>query len=103
MAWSPRWARPHHTWSNLIAGKNGAARVENFEVSDLAAQIACQIKRGDGTDGTFNPDLTMEPKEQRKVDDFIIYAMAAADEALACTGNNLQDGRGFFLWGNRKA
>lgn len=74
------------TWSNLIAGKNGAARVENFDVSDLAAQIACQIKRGDGTDGTFNPDLTMEPKEQRKVDDFIIYAMAAADEALNDAG-----------------
>ena len=74
------------TWSNLIAGKNGAARVENFDVSDLAAQIACQIKRGDGTNGTFNPDLTMEPKEQRKVDDFIIYAMAAADEALNDAG-----------------
>jgi 3-oxoacyl-[acyl-carrier-protein] synthase II len=74
------------TWSNLIAGKNGAARVENFDVSDLAAQIACQIKRGDGTEGTFNPDLTMEPKEQRKVDDFIIYAMAAADEALNDAG-----------------
>ena len=70
------------TWSNLIAGKNGAGRIENFEVSDLAAQIACQVKRGDGSDGTFNPDLFMEVKEQRKVDDFIVYAMAAAEEAL---------------------
>ena len=74
------------TWSNLIAGKNGAARIESFEVSDIACQIACQIKRGDGTDGTFNPDSCMEPKEQRKVDDFIIYGMAAADEALADAG-----------------
>ncbi len=74
------------TWSNLIAGKNGAGKVESFDVSDIACQIACQIKRGDGTDGTFNPDSTMEPKEQRKVDDFIIYAMAAADEALADAG-----------------
>ncbi|MGB8816784.1 MAG: beta-ketoacyl-ACP synthase II [Rhizobiaceae bacterium] len=71
------------TWSNLIAGKNGAGKIENFDVSDIACQIACQIKRGDGSDGTFNPDSAMEPKEQRKVDDFIIYAMAAADEALA--------------------
>lgn len=70
------------TWSRLIAGGNGAARIENFEVDDLACQIACQIKRGDGSGGTFNPDDFMEPKEQRKVDDFIIYAMAAAQEAL---------------------
>ncbi len=71
------------TWSNLIAGKNGAGKIENFDVSDIACQIACQIKRGDGSDGTFNPDLFMEPKEQRKVDDFIVYAMAASEEALS--------------------
>jgi 3-oxoacyl-[acyl-carrier-protein] synthase II len=74
------------TWANLIAGKNGAGKVEGFDVSDIACQIACQIKRGDGSNGTFNPDSTMEPKEQRKVDDFIIYAMAAADEALSDAG-----------------
>lgn len=70
------------TWSRLIAGGNAAARIEGFEIDDLACQIACQVRRGDGTDGTFNPDLFMEPKEQRKVDDFIIFAMAAAQEAL---------------------
>ena len=74
------------TWSNLLAGKSGAGRIETFETSDLAAQIACQIKRGDGSDGTFNPTLFMEEKEQRKVDDFIIYAIAAADEALNDAG-----------------
>ncbi len=79
---TPLGATAPVTWERLIAGHNGAARVENFDVSDIACQIACQIKRGDGTDGTFNPDSTMEPKEQRKVDDFIIYGMAAADEAL---------------------
>jgi 3-oxoacyl-[acyl-carrier-protein] synthase II len=79
---TPLGATVSSTWSNILAGKNGAGRVENFEVSDIACQIACQIKRGDGSDGTFNPDNTMEPKEQRKVDDFIIFAMAAADEAL---------------------
>lgn len=71
------------TWDNILAGKNAAARVTSFEVDDIAAKIACQIPRGDGTNGTFNPDDWMEPKEQRKVDDFIIYAMAAADQALA--------------------
>jgi 3-oxoacyl-[acyl-carrier-protein] synthase II len=74
------------TWANLLAGKSGAVRVSEFEVSDLPCQIACRIPRGDGSDGTFNPDRAMEPKEQRKVDDFIIYAVAAADEALAHSG-----------------
>lgn len=73
-------------WQRLIAGRNGAERVTDFEVSDMSCQIACQIPRGDGSDGTFNPDVSMAPKEQRKVDDFIIYAMAAADEALADSG-----------------
>jgi 3-oxoacyl-[acyl-carrier-protein] synthase II len=74
------------TWSRLVAGESGAVRVTDFEVSDLPSQIACRIPRGDGSDGTFNPDTSMEPKEQRKVDDFIIFAMAAADEALADSG-----------------
>jgi 3-oxoacyl-[acyl-carrier-protein] synthase II len=70
------------TWANLIAGKNGARRVTEFEVEDLPAKIACRIPFGDGSDGTFNADNWMEPKEQRKVDPFIVYAMAAADMAL---------------------
>ncbi len=74
------------TWSRLLAGQSGAGRVAEFEVDDLACQIACRIPRGDGTDGTFDPDRAMEPKEQRKVDDFIVYAVAAADEALADSG-----------------
>ncbi len=71
------------TWSNLLAGRSGASRVDNFDVSDLACQIACQIPRGPGSEGKYDPDDWMEPKEQRKVDDFIVYAMAAADQALA--------------------
>ena len=63
----------------MLAGKNAARRVESFDVSDLSCQIACQIPRGDGSDGTYNPSDWMEPKEQRKVDEFIVYAMAAAD------------------------
>jgi 3-oxoacyl-[acyl-carrier-protein] synthase II len=57
--------------------------VTEFEVEDLPCKIACRIPVGDGSDGTFNPDDWMEPKEQRKVDPFIVYAVAAADQALA--------------------
>ncbi|MGN7771082.1 beta-ketoacyl-ACP synthase II [Phyllobacterium sp. 22552] len=71
------------TWSRILAGQSGARRVTEFDVEDLPCKIACRIPVGDGSDGTFNPDDWMEPKEQRKVDPFIIYAMAAADQALA--------------------
>jgi 3-oxoacyl-[acyl-carrier-protein] synthase II len=74
------------TWQRLIAGKSGARRIEKFDVSDLPAKIACQIPRGDGSDGTYNPDHWMEPKEQRKVDEFITYAMCAARQALDHAG-----------------
>jgi 3-oxoacyl-[acyl-carrier-protein] synthase II len=70
------------TWQRLLAATSGVKRIEKFEVSDITSRIAGQIPRGDGTDGTFNPDEWMEPKEQRKVDDFIIYAMGAAKQAL---------------------
>jgi 3-oxoacyl-[acyl-carrier-protein] synthase II len=71
------------TWARLIAGESGIKAITHFDVSDLPAKIAGVIPLGDGTNGTFNPDLSMEPKEQRKVDPFIIYGMAAAREALA--------------------
>ncbi|MFG1461370.1 beta-ketoacyl-ACP synthase II [Xanthobacter sp. DSM 24535] len=74
------------TWRRLIAGQSGAKYVERFDVHDLACKIACMIPRGDGTDGTFNPDDWMEPKEQRKVDEFIVFAMAAAQQALDDAG-----------------
>jgi 3-oxoacyl-[acyl-carrier-protein] synthase II len=70
------------TWKRLLAGESGARRVEEFEVDDLACQIASFIPRGDGTNGTFKADDWMQPKEQRKVDDFIVYAVAAADQAI---------------------
>jgi 3-oxoacyl-[acyl-carrier-protein] synthase II len=74
------------TWSRLIEGQSGAGRIADFQVDDLACQIACQIPRGDGSDGTFNADEWMEPKEQRKVDPFIVYAMAASTMALRDSG-----------------
>ena len=70
------------SWSRLIAGQSGARRIEEFPVDDLSCQIGCFVPRGPLGEGKFNPDDWMEPKEQRKVDDFIIYAMAAADQAL---------------------
>jgi 3-oxoacyl-[acyl-carrier-protein] synthase II len=74
------------TWRKLLDGKSGAAKVEAFDVSDLACKIACSIPRGDGSDGTFNADQWMDPKDQRKVDPFIVYAMAAARQALDDAG-----------------
>jgi 3-oxoacyl-[acyl-carrier-protein] synthase II len=74
------------TWQRLIAGESGARKVETFDVSDLPAKIACSIPRGDGSNGTYNPDQWMEPKEQRKVDGFITYAMCAARQALDHAG-----------------
>ncbi|KAB0573665.1 beta-ketoacyl-ACP synthase II [Brucella pituitosa] len=79
---SPLASGVEETWKRLIAGESGARRVTEFEVDDLACQIACRIPLGDGSNGTFNPDLHMEPKEQRKVDPFIVYAVGAADQAL---------------------
>jgi len=75
-----------HTWQRLIAGQSGVTSVERIDVSDLPSRIAGQIPRGDGSAGTYNPDQWMEPKEQRKVDEFIVYAMCAAKQALADAG-----------------
>jgi 3-oxoacyl-[acyl-carrier-protein] synthase II len=69
------------TWRRLLASESAVARVENFDVSDLPCQIAAQVPRDGAPDG-FNPDDWMEPKEQRRVDDFIIYGMSAATQAL---------------------
>src|ERR1700723_2647144 len=69
------------TWRRLLASDSAAARVENFDVSDLPCKIAAQVPRGSAPDA-FNPDEWMDPKEQRRVDDFIIFGMSAATQAL---------------------
>ena len=74
------------TWARLVKGESGVRKVERFEVSDLACRIAGQIPRGDGSNATYNPDQWMEPKEQRKVDEFITFAMCAARQALDDAG-----------------
>lgn len=74
------------TWQRLLKGESGAKQIDTFDVSDISCKVACVIPRGDGSNGTFNPDQWMEPKEQRKVDDFIVYAMCAARQALDDAG-----------------
>ena len=74
------------TWSRLLAGQSGAGPITRFDPSGVITQYACEVPRGDGSDGTYNPDDWMEPKDQRKVDDFIIYGMAAAVQAVRDSG-----------------
>ncbi|MBZ4024027.1 beta-ketoacyl-[acyl-carrier-protein] synthase II [Rhodobacter sp. TJ_12] len=74
------------TWSRLLAGQSGAGLITRFDASAVATKYACEVPRGDGTDGTFNPNDWMEPKEARKVDEFILYGMAAADQAVRDSG-----------------
>lgn len=83
---SPFGTGVEHSWKQLLSGKSAARRIESFETGDLACKIANVIPRGDGSDGSFNPDLVLEPKDQRKVGEFIIYGIAAADEALKDSG-----------------
>ena len=59
-------------WDRLLAGTSGAGPITRFDTTGHATTYACEVPRGDGSDGTFNPDDWMEPKEQRKVDEFIL-------------------------------
>ena len=79
------------TWSRLLAGQSGAGPITRFDASNVVTQYACEIPMGDGSDGTFNPDDWMEPKERRKVDDFILYGMAAAVQAVKDAGWEPED------------
>jgi len=83
---SPLGCGVETTWQRLLKGQSAAKRIEAFDVSDLAAQIACPLPLGDKADGLFSPDQWMDSKEQRRVDPFIIYAMAAARQALEDSG-----------------
>ncbi|MAZ82639.1 MAG: beta-ketoacyl-[acyl-carrier-protein] synthase II [Rhizobiales bacterium] len=74
------------TWKRILDSQSGISRVTSFEVDDLAAQIAGQIPTDPTDEGYYNPDDWMEPKEQRKVDPFIVYGMAAAELALKDAG-----------------
>ncbi len=74
------------SWQRLVAGQSGLNAISSFDVSDMPSKIAGQVPRGDGSDGTFNPDDWMAPKDQRKVDAFILYGIAAATQAIKDSG-----------------
>jgi 3-oxoacyl-[acyl-carrier-protein] synthase II len=83
------WGR-EITWKRILAGQSGAGRITTFDPADYACQIACEVPRVDGRggggpdfEGSFDPEKVLPPKDRRKIDDFILYAIAAADEALA--------------------
>jgi 3-oxoacyl-[acyl-carrier-protein] synthase II len=83
---SPLGCGVEPTWKRILNSESGAKKIDTFDVSDLTSRIACVVPRGDGSNGSFNPDHWMEPKDQRKVDDFVIFAMCAAKQALDDAG-----------------
>jgi 3-oxoacyl-[acyl-carrier-protein] synthase II len=82
------------TWARLLDGESGAGTIQRFDANHLATNYACEVPRGDGSNGTFNPDDWLAPKEQRKVDDFILFGIAAAQMAVEDSGWKPQDQEG---------
>jgi len=81
------------SWKKILEGKSGAGNITAFDVSDYACKVACEVPRVDGrggggpdVEGSFDPDQTMSAKDRRRVDDFILYGVAAADEAVRDSG-----------------
>ncbi len=83
---SPLACGVEETWSRLLAGRSAAGPITRFDAGRLATRYACEVPRGDGSDGTFNPDDWLDPREQRKVDEFIVYGIAAAEQAVKDSG-----------------
>jgi 3-oxoacyl-[acyl-carrier-protein] synthase II len=83
---TPLAADVEKSWARLVAGQSGARRITKFPTDDLATKIACSVPRGDGSDGTFNADAWVDPKEQRRVDEFIVFGLAAAQQAVTDSG-----------------
>ena len=83
---TPLGAGVDNIWRRILNGESGAGAIQGFDVSDLAVKIACEVPVGDRESGAFNPDDHVPPKDQRKMDRFIIYGIGAADEAIADAG-----------------
>ena len=79
---SPLACGVEETWSRLLDGQSGAGPITKFDASDLSCRIACEVPLGDGTDGTFKADDWADAREQRRIDTFILYALAAAEQAI---------------------
>jgi len=75
-----------HNWKRILAGDSGIRAIQSFDVSDLPAKIAGQVPQGETADKQFNADDWVSPKDQRRMDDFIIYGLCAADQAIADSG-----------------
>ncbi len=86
---SPLASSVEETWTRLLAGESGAGLISKFDTSDLPCRIACEVKRGDGSNGTFHPESWMDHKDLRRYDDFLIYAVAAAKQAMKDSGIKL--------------
>ncbi|MEL6990347.1 MAG: beta-ketoacyl-ACP synthase II [Pseudomonadota bacterium] len=82
------------SWKRILDGQSGAGLIDRFDASNVTTKYACQVPLGDGTDGTFLADRYMEPKERRKVDDFIMYGIAAAQQAVEDSGWMPEDEEG---------
>lgn len=79
------------SWSRILDGQSGAGPITRFDASAVTTKYACEVPLGDGSDGTFNSDDWMEPKERRKVDYFILYGIAAAQMAVTDAGWTPED------------
>lgn len=74
------------SWKRLLDGQSGAGLITRFDAERVATKYACEVPLGDGSDDSFNADDWMHPKERRKVDDFILYGIAAAEQAVKDAG-----------------
>tara|TARA_R110001583_G_scaffold182944_1_gene341157 strand:- start:72729 stop:73961 length:1233 start_codon:yes stop_codon:yes gene_type:complete len=88
---SPLACGVEETWTRLLAGESAGGTIQRFDASHLATDYACEVKIGDGTNGTFNPEDWMSNKERKKVDDFILFGIAAAEQALTDAGWKPED------------
>ena len=74
------------SWTRLLDGRSGGGPITQFDTEGLTTTYACEVPRGDGSDGTFHADTYMQPKEQRKVDTFVMFGIAAAEQAVKDSG-----------------
>ncbi len=88
---SPLACGVEETWTRLLAGESAGGTIQRFDASHLATDYACEVKIGDGTNGTFNPEDWMSNKERKKVDDFILFGIAVAEQALTDAGWKPED------------
>lgn len=90
---SPLAASREATWERLLAGESGAGPIDSFDSANVPCKIACQVPYTSGRGGgsaedphAFDPDAVLSAKERRRIDEFILYAIAASDEAVADAG-----------------